>query len=106
MSLLSPEKLLMLGLVLALLLGPRRLPALARKAGSGIRELREQTGLDDLKDGVRGGVAEVRAAASSPLSDSRVGPPPPAEPVSMPVRLPGKAASSPGGPVPGLAKDP
>lgn len=42
----SPLHLVLLGLIVALLFGPRRLPELGRSLGSGIRQFRESLGED------------------------------------------------------------
>jgi sec-independent protein translocase protein TatA len=42
----SPIHLLFLGLVALLVLGPKRLPGLARALGKGVREFREAISLD------------------------------------------------------------
>jgi len=45
----SPMHLLVLGLVILLVLGPRRLPEIARTLGSGLRELKGSLGDDPLE---------------------------------------------------------
>lgn len=69
MGFVSPEKLLLLALLVALVFGTKGLPAIARRAGKGIRETRDALGIDAVRDDIR----EVRSTVTDPLGGS---PPP------------------------------
>ena len=60
----GPEKLLILALVVALLLGAGAVPALARRAGKGIRETKDALGIDELREEI-GGVRSSLSAAGA-----------------------------------------
>jgi len=64
-----PELLLILGLAL-IVLGPKKLPELAKALGKGLAEFRRAT--DDLKNEFRQMEREVEEASSSPLDDPPV----------------------------------
>jgi sec-independent protein translocase protein TatA len=51
----SPVHLLFLGAVALMVLGPKRLPELARALGKGIREFRESINVGDTTDDAQGG---------------------------------------------------
>jgi TatA/E family protein of Tat protein translocase len=59
----SPEKLLLIALIVALVFGAARVPTLARRAGKGIRETKEALGLDE----IRGGIGDVRSTLTEPV---------------------------------------
>jgi TatA/E family protein of Tat protein translocase len=63
----SPEKLLILALIVTLVFGAKGLPTIARRAGKGIRQTRDALGLDEIRDGigeVRSSVTELKALPS------------------------------------------
>jgi sec-independent protein translocase protein TatA len=66
-TLVSPTHLLFIGVIALIVLGPKRLPELARSLGHGLRELRE---------GIEGVTHETTAHEPVPASP----PPPPAPP--------------------------
>ena len=74
MGFVSPEKLLLLALLVALVFGTKGLPAIARRAGKGIRETRDALGIDAVRDDIQ----EVRSTVTDPLGGS----PPPDAPVA------------------------
>ena len=74
MGFVSPEKLLLLALLVALVFGTKGLPAIARRAGKGIRETRDALGIDAVRDDIQ----QVRSTVTDPLGGS----PPPDAPVA------------------------
>lgn len=66
MGFVSPEKLLLLALLVALVFGPKGLPATARRAGKGIRETRDALGIDAIRDDVH----DVRSTVMEPVGSS------------------------------------
>ncbi len=74
MGFVSPEKLVLLALLVALVFGTKGLPAIARRAGKGIRETRDALGIDAVRDDIQ----EVRSTVTDPLGGS----PPPDAPVA------------------------
>lgn len=58
----GPEKLLILALVVALLLGAGTVPTLARRAGKGIRETKDALGIDEIREEIGG----VRSSLAKP----------------------------------------
>jgi TatA/E family protein of Tat protein translocase len=64
MGFLSPEKLLLIALLVALVFGTKGVPAIARRAGKGIRETRDALGIDAIRDDIH----DVRSTFSEPLS--------------------------------------
>jgi|SRR6185312_11230966 len=80
----NPVHLLFLGAIALLVLGPKRLPDLAKALGNGIREFRESisAGEDDEEVPVSPNGAPAAAAAASPAS------PPPAPAASAPPAAP------------------
>ena len=75
MGFVSPEKLLLLALLVALVFGTKGLPAIARRAGKGIRETRDALGIDAMRDDIK----QVRSTVTDPLGGS---PPPDAPPAA------------------------
>ena len=67
MGFLSPEKLVLLALLVALVFGTKGLPAIARRAGKGIRETRDALGIDAIRDDVH----DVRSAFTEPLGGTK-----------------------------------
>jgi len=76
-----PELILILALAL-IVLGPRRLPEIARALGKGLAEFRRAT--DELKEELREVEQEIesspRAASDDDLSSAKTPPPSPASP--------------------------
>jgi TatA/E family protein of Tat protein translocase len=67
MGFMSPEKLLIVALIVALVFGAKGVPTIARRAGKGIRQTRDTLGLDEIRDGigeVRSSVTELKALPS------------------------------------------
>jgi TatA/E family protein of Tat protein translocase len=67
MGFMSPEKLLIVALIIALVFGAKGVPTIARRAGKGIRQTRDALGLDEIRDGigeVRSSVTELKALPS------------------------------------------
>ena len=67
MGFLSPEKLLLLALLVALVFGAKGLPTIARRAGKGIRETRDALGIDAIRDDIR----DVRSTVTEPLGGAK-----------------------------------
>jgi TatA/E family protein of Tat protein translocase len=61
---LSPEKILLLALLVALVFGTKGLPAIARRAGKGIRETRDALGIDAIREDIH----DVRSTFTEPLA--------------------------------------
>jgi TatA/E family protein of Tat protein translocase len=80
-----PELLLILGLAL-IVLGPKKLPELAKALGKGLAEFRRAT--DDLKEEFRQMEREVDdAAAEKPTAESpATAEPPPQDPTSQTIK--------------------
>jgi TatA/E family protein of Tat protein translocase len=78
MGLFSPEKLLIVALLVAVVFGAKGVPGIARRAGKGIRETRDALGIDE----IRGEITGVRDTLS---------PPPPAEAEAAPSDRPREA---------------
>ena len=80
-----PELLLILGLAL-IVLGPKKLPELAKALGKGLAEFRRAT--DDLKEEFRQMEREVDdAAAEKPAAESpATAEPPPQDPISQTIK--------------------
>jgi TatA/E family protein of Tat protein translocase len=80
-----PELLLILGLAL-IVLGPKKLPELAKALGKGLAEFRRAT--DDLKEEFRQMEREVDdAAAEKPAAESpATAEPPPQDPTSQTIK--------------------
>ncbi len=74
-DLLSPEKLLLLALLIALVFGAKTLPGIARRAGKGIHDTRQALGIEDVHDQL----GELRATLTGPDSTT-----PPAESTTKP----------------------
>jgi TatA/E family protein of Tat protein translocase len=60
MGFISPEKLLILALIVTLVFGAKGVPTIARRAGKGIRQTRDALGLDEIKEGI----GEVRSSVT------------------------------------------
>jgi len=69
----SPAELLTIAVVALVVLGPRRLPELSRKAGKALRELKDTA--DELRRGI-----EAENASESDLGEVRRSLPPTADP--------------------------
>ena len=67
MGFLSPEKLLLVAVLVALVFGTKGLPAIARRAGKGIRETRDALGIDAIRDDVH----DVRSTLTEPLGGTK-----------------------------------
>jgi len=67
MGWLSPEKLLLIALLLALVFGTKGLPAIARRAGKGIRETRDALGIDAIRDDIQ----DMRSTVTEPLEGAK-----------------------------------
>ncbi len=67
MGFLSPEKLLLVALLVALVFGTKGLPAIARRAGKGIRETRDALGIDAIRDDIQ----DVRSTVTEPLGGTK-----------------------------------
>jgi TatA/E family protein of Tat protein translocase len=65
MGLFSPEHVLLVVLVVALLFGARGVPGLARRAGKGIRETRDALGIDEIRHEVTGVRDTLRPASQA-----------------------------------------
>ena len=50
----SPEKILLLALLVALVFGTKGLPAIARRTGKGIRDTRDALGIDAIREDIHG----------------------------------------------------
>jgi TatA/E family protein of Tat protein translocase len=86
----SPVHLLFIAIVALIVLGPKRLPDLARALGQGVREFRQS--LDEGASQPEGDVppAQIVAPAASASSPTPTPPPPPSPTVSTaPVAPPG-----------------
>lgn len=68
---LSPEKLLLLGVIAMIVLGPERLPHFARKAGQVIAEVRKASG--SFQSEVRDALAEPRKALDEAVGEIGLG---------------------------------
>jgi sec-independent protein translocase protein TatB len=64
---LSPEKIIFLGLIAMLVLGPQRLPEFARKAGKTLADLRRLSA--GLQEEVRGALVEPRQALGDAVEE-------------------------------------
>jgi sec-independent protein translocase protein TatB len=64
----SPEKLLLVGIIALVVLGPQRLPQAARTLGRLVSELRRMSG--SLQSEVRDAMAEPRQVISSVMADT------------------------------------
>jgi Sec-independent protein translocase protein TatA len=64
---LSPEKLLILGVLAMIVLGPEKLPRYARKAGQLLVEVRKVTG--SFQEEIRGAIAEPRQALTDAVDE-------------------------------------
>jgi len=83
-----PELLLILGLAL-IVLGPKKLPELARALGKGLAEFRRAT--DELKDEFRNMEREIDdASAVGNLKNDQVAEPPAESPAAKPPATPEK----------------
>lgn len=83
-----PELLLILGLAL-IVLGPKKLPELARALGKGLAEFRRAT--DELKDEFRNMEREIDdASAVDNLKNDQVAEPPAESPAAKPPATPEK----------------
>jgi sec-independent protein translocase protein TatA len=83
MGLENPVHLLFIGAVALIVLGPRRLPDLARALGKGVREFREamsagEDGSTQTEAGSSNGVAHTAAASTTAPAQAQL--PPPASP--------------------------
>jgi TatA/E family protein of Tat protein translocase len=76
MGLFSPEHVLLVVLVVALLFGAKGVPGLARRAGKGIRETRDALGIDEIRHEVTG-VRDTLKPANA--ADAAQQPPAPAQ---------------------------
>ncbi len=63
----SPEKLLILALVLVLVFGSKRLPGIARQAGKGLRETRSALGIEAVRDEL----GELRSTVTGSSTDGK-----------------------------------
>jgi TatA/E family protein of Tat protein translocase len=87
----SPVHLLFVALVALIVLGPKRLPALARALGQGIREFRQSL---DLGAGDEHGPPPAASAASAPRASSETpAPPPPPAAADATTDAPARAES-------------
>ena len=64
---LSPEKLLLIGIIALLVLGPDRLPKVARQAGRFVHQVRSMSG--NLQEEMRDALAEPRQAINDAVSE-------------------------------------
>jgi sec-independent protein translocase protein TatA len=86
----SPVHLIFIAIVALVVLGPKRLPDLARSLGNGIREFRQSLDI---------GSQDPPPQAPPPPAASTAPPPPPADvPVPTPASPPAAAAPSPDSP--------
>jgi TatA/E family protein of Tat protein translocase len=76
MGLENPVHLIFIGIVALLVLGPRRLPELARALGHGLREFREAMSLEG-RDHTQGDVVEPAPAPPAAVQPAPVTPPAP-----------------------------
>jgi len=67
MGFVSPEKLLLVALLVALVFGTKGLPSLARRAGKGIRDTREALGIDAIRDDIH----DMRSTFTEPSGDTK-----------------------------------
>jgi sec-independent protein translocase protein TatA len=88
----SPVHLIFIALVALVVLGPKRLPALARALGQGIREFRQS--LDIGADGERHDPPPAASAASAPSASSETpAPAPPPDASDATTAAPARAES-------------
>jgi TatA/E family protein of Tat protein translocase len=88
----SPVHLLFIALVALIVLGPKRLPALARALGQGIREFRQS--LDIGAGGEEHGPPPAASAASAPSASSETpAPAPPPDASDATTAAPARAES-------------
>jgi Tat protein translocase TatB subunit len=88
-----PELVLILALAL-IVLGPKRLPEIARALGKGLAEFRRAT--DELKDELRQVEQEVEEASAQAMADSDLKPATTSEAPSPPTPAPTPAAEESG----------
>ena len=87
----SPVHLLFIALVALIVLGPKRLPALARALGQGIREFRQSL---DIGGGEAHGPPPAASAASAPSASSETpAPAPPPDASDATAAAPARAES-------------
>jgi TatA/E family protein of Tat protein translocase len=87
----SPVHLLFIALVALIVLGPKRLPALARALGQGIREFRQSL---DIGGGEEHGPPPAASAASAPSASSETpAPAPPPDASDATAAAPARAES-------------
>jgi len=92
----SPTHLIFIAIVALIVLGPKRLPELARSLGHGIREFRQS-----LEDGANppdppaAPQQTVLPAASAPSPAATPAPPPPADSTASPATVAPSAAAAP-----------
>jgi TatA/E family protein of Tat protein translocase len=94
MGLENPVHLVFIGIVALLVLGPRRLPELARALGHGLREFREAMSM------------ESREPPQPPAVQPAAAPPAVHPPVMPPAALPPQAAQAPSDLQPPVAQGP
>jgi len=95
----SPIHLIFIGIVALLVLGPRRLPELARRLGEGMRELRESidAGAEhhDTPEQPPDGAPAATPEDATPHNDTPAAPAPLATPPAASPAAPGTTAAAP-----------